>query len=102
MGVSQWPVNLLALPPPVLQCVPAGAQPLLCSSGTHDTSLQAPSEFEDIAQMIEWLILIESKLQPDKMVGGDIVQMKGMLRELMVSGWVFVCMSICIHIYLYV
>ncbi len=44
--------------------------------------------------MIEWLILIESKLQPEKMVGGDVVQMKRVLREMMVC----VCACVCVRV----
>ena len=65
--------------------MPAGVLPLIGAPLPHGFSLQAPSEFEDASQMLEWLILVESKLQPEKIIIGDFVQVRSMLRELQVS-----------------
>ena len=73
--------------PSPLQCVPAGSLPLMSAHTDHDCSFLAPSEFEDVSQMVEWLILIESKLQPERMVVGDFLQMRRMLRDLQVSSY---------------
>ena len=48
------------------------------------TNLQAPHEFEDVMQMTEWLILVESKLQPERITVGDFTQMRRLLRDLQV------------------
>ena len=65
------------------QCVPAGVLPLLTTpTGVGGSlKLQPPGEFEDITQMIEWLILIESKLQPSVLTIGDFPHLKKTLRE---------------------
>jgi len=69
-----------------LQCVPAGVLPLLSAPSTQtSSSFQAPPEFEDVMQMIEWLILIESKLQPEKITVGDFVQLRKLLRDIQVQ-----------------
>ena len=49
------------------------------------TNLQAPHEFEDVMQMTEWLILVESKLQPERITVGDFTQMRRLLRDLQVG-----------------
>ena len=49
------------------------------------TSFQAPGEFEDAAQMAEWLILLESKLQPERITVGNFVQLRRMQRDLQVG-----------------
>lgn len=66
------------------QCVPAGVLPLVTTPTGVGGSLrfQPPSEFEDVSQMIEWLALIESKLQPAVIVVGDFVHLKKLLRDL--------------------
>ena len=68
---------------PGLQYLPPGILPLFYSPFT--IALQAPTRFEDVSQMVEWLILIESKLQPEKMVVGDFSQLRGMLHMLQVN-----------------
>ena len=67
------------------QCVPAGVLPLVTTpTGMGGTlSFQPPGEFDDMAQMTEWLILIESKLQPARISIGDFVHLKKLLRDLM-------------------
>lgn len=66
------------------QCVPAGVLPLVTTPTGVGGSLkfQPPTEFEDISQMVEWLILIESKLQPVRISIGDFVHLKRILRDL--------------------
>ncbi len=67
------------------QCVPAGALPLVTTPTGLGGSLkfQPPQEeFEDLSQMLEWLILIESKLQPVVLIVGDFVHLKKQLRDL--------------------
>lgn len=66
------------------QCVPAGVLPLVSTPTGIGGSLtfQPPSEFEDVSQMLEWLILIESKLQPVVITVGDFVHLKKLLRDL--------------------
>lgn len=65
------------------QCVPAGVLPLVTTPTGVGGSLKfkPPSEFEDISQMVEWLILIESKLQPTRLSVGDFVHLKRLLRD---------------------
>ena len=65
------------------QCVPAGVLPLVTTPTGVGGSLKfkPPSEFEDISQMVEWLILIESKLQPARLSIGDFVYLKRLLRD---------------------
>lgn len=46
---------------------------------------QAPQEFEDPLQMVEWLILLESKLQPEKLVVGDYLHVHRALRDVQVD-----------------
>jgi len=67
-----------------LRCVPAGVLPLVTTPTGMGGSLkfQPASEFEDISQMLEWLILIESKLQPVVITVGDFVHLKKLLRDL--------------------
>ena len=77
------------------QCVSPGTLPLLSTAVPHDSSLLAPPEFEDVAEMVEWLILVESKLQPERLVVGDFVQLKRKLRDLLVCVLVCVCMCVC-------
>ena len=43
-----------------------------------------PLDFEDVSQMVEWLILIESKLQPQKIIVGDFVHLKKLLKDIQV------------------
>ena len=76
---------ILVLSP--LQCVPAGVLSLLSAPSTQMSSSfqQAPSEFEDVMQMIKWLILIESKLQPEKITVGDFVQLRNLLTDIQVQ-----------------
>lgn len=66
------------------QCVPAGVLPLVTTPTGMGGSLsfQPPGEFDDMAQMLEWLILIESKLQPARISIGDFVHLKKLLRDL--------------------
>ena len=67
------------------QCVPAGVLPLVTTPTGVGGSLkfQPPqSEFEDLSQMLEWLILIESKLQPVVLIVGDFVHLRKRLRDL--------------------
>lgn len=66
------------------QCVPAGVLPLVTTPTGVGGSLKfkPPSEFEDVTQMVEWLILIESKLQPTRISIGDFVHLKRLLRDL--------------------
>ena len=67
-------------------CIPAVVLPLLSAPSTQtSSSFQAPPEFEDVMQMIEWLILIESKLQPEKITVGDFVQLQELLRDIQVQ-----------------
>ena len=63
---------------PTVQYAPPGVLPLLYSP--FSSTLQAPARFEDAAQMVEWLILIESRLQPEKIVVGDFSQLRSLLR----------------------
>ena len=44
----------------------------------------APPDFEDEAQMIEWMILVESRLQPQQITVGDFRQLRRQQRELQV------------------
>ncbi len=66
------------------QCVPAGVLPLVTTpTGVGGTlKFKPPSDFEDISQMLEWLILIESKLQPVTIAIGDLTRLKKTLRDL--------------------
>lgn len=45
------------------------------------THLKPPDMFEDISQMTEWLILVESKLQPNPLDVGNTTQVKNILDE---------------------
>ena len=56
--------------------------PLVTSPTGSSNSFQPLAEFEDISQMIEWLILIESKLQPQRLVVGDLLHLRKQLRDL--------------------
>ena len=66
------------------QCVPAGVLPLVSTPTGIGGSLkfQPPSDFEDISQMLEWLMMIESKLQPHSIVVGDFMHLKKTLSDL--------------------
>lgn len=67
------------------QCVPAGVLPLVTTptSGVGGSlKFQPPSEFEDISQMVEWLTMVESKVQPAVIVVGDFMHLKKLLRDL--------------------
>ena len=66
------------------QCVPAGVLPLVTTPTGVGGSLafKPPSDFEDAAQMVEWLILIESKMQPVILTVGDLTHLKKLLRDL--------------------
>ena len=65
--------------------MPAGVLPLVSAPCTQTSSnLQAPQEFEDVMQMMEWLILVESKLQPERITVGDFTQTRRLLRDLQV------------------
>ena len=43
--------------------------------------------FEDIHQMTEWLILMESKLQPHPLTVGDVAQVKSALDDIEVRSF---------------
>ena len=67
---QQFPTNIqVALLPPT-------------STASH---LRPPEEFEDISEMVEWLILVESNLQPQPLTVPDTEQVKSMLKEILVS-----------------
>ncbi len=65
------------------QCVPAGVLPLVTTPTGVGGALgfQPSSDFEDISQMLEWLIHVESRLHPTKLVVGDFARLKKVLRE---------------------
>ena len=68
-----------------LQCVPAGTLPLMSPTTPQSQCFLAPQEFEDPLQMVEWLILLESKLQPEKLIVGDFLHIRKALRDVQVS-----------------
>lgn len=47
--------------------------------------LKPPEEFEDIMQMVEWLILVESKLQPHPLIVGSSSNVTKELADIKVS-----------------
>jgi len=65
------------------QCVPAGVLPMVTTpTGVGGTlGFQPPEEFEDISQMLEWLIHIESRLHSVKLTVGDFARLKKALRD---------------------
>ena len=67
-----------------LQCVPAGTLPLMSPTTPQSQCFQAPQEFDDPLQMVEWLILLESKLQPEKLIVGDFLHVRKALRDVQV------------------
>ena len=70
-----------------MQCVPAGALPKIATptgpGGSLAQFLSTP-DFEDEAQMIEWMILVESRLQHQYITVGDFRQLRRQQRELQV------------------
>ncbi|CAI8007197.1 Dystrophin, partial [Geodia barretti] len=64
------------------QCVPAGTLPLMSPTTPQNTLFRAPQEFEDPSQMVEWLIMLDYQLQPEKMVVGDFLHVRRALRDL--------------------
>ena len=65
------------------QCVPAGMLPLVTTPTGPEGRFcfQPPTDFENISQMLEWLIVIESRLYPVKLTVGDHSHLKKILRE---------------------
>lgn len=59
---------------------------------------QAPQEFDDPLQMVEWLILLDFKLQPERLVVGDYLHVRRTLRDLQVDIHLFVCLCFCLHL----
>ena len=51
----------------------------------HTNHLKPPDEFDNISEMVEWLILLESNLQPQQLRIPDTEQVKGILKEILVS-----------------
>ncbi len=45
------------------------------------THLKPPEVFDDIHQMTEWLILMESKLQPYPLIAGNVTQVESALDD---------------------
>ena len=43
--------------------------------------------FENVGEMMEWLILVESKLQPRPLVVGDTTKLRTLLDEILVSSF---------------
>ena len=71
----------------IVQCVPAGALPKVATPtgpGGGLAQFLSPPDFEDEAQMIEWMILVESRLQPQEITVGDFRQLRRQQRELQV------------------
>ena len=63
------------------------------------THLKPPDMFEDISQMTEWLILMESKLQPNPLEVGNTAQVKSALDE--VEVFAMILNQIRIELYCY-
>ena len=65
------------------QCVPAGVLPLVSTpTGVGGVlGFQPPTDFENISQMLEWLIHIESRLHPIQLTVGDFSRLKKILRD---------------------
>ena len=74
------------------QCVPAGTLPPMTPTTPQGKCFKAPQEFEDPSQMVEWLILLESKLQPERLVVGDYLHVRNSLNDL----------QVCLSVYLFV
>ena len=71
-----------------LQCVPAGALPKVATPtgpGGNLAQFLSTPDFEDETQMIEWLILVESRIQPQQMTVGDFRQLRRQQREIQVG-----------------
>ena len=71
------------------QCVPAGTLPLMSPTTPQNRFFQAPQEFEDPSQMVEWLIMLDFKLQPERMVVGDFLHVRRALHDIQV------CVCVC-------
>lgn len=67
------------------QVFPADVQVTLLPPATSDDRLRPPEAFEDIAQLMEWLIVVESSLQPKLLRVTDTEQVKRILKEILVS-----------------
>ena len=65
------------------QCVPAGILPLITTpTGVGGTlGFQPPGDFDNVSQMLEWLVQIESRIYPVKLTVGDFGCLKKMLRD---------------------
>lgn len=65
------------------QCVPAGILPLVTTPTGVGGSLcfQPPSDFENVSQMLEWLVHIEMRIYPVKLTVGDFSRLKKILRD---------------------
>ena len=50
----------------------------------QNTLFMAPQEFEDPLQMVEWLIMLDYKLQPERLVVGDFLHVRRALQDLQV------------------
>ena len=67
------------------QRFPGNVQVSLLPPVQDTNHLKPPDEFDDISEMVEWLILIESNLQPQPLRVPDTEQVKGILKEILVS-----------------
>lgn len=51
--------------------------------------IKPPEKFDEIGHMVEWLILVESKMQPRPLSVGDTLDIKRELEDLNVSCYIF-------------
>ena len=58
---------------------------MLYPSNDSLSHLTPPEEFEDMIQMVEWLILVESKLQPRPLLVGQTADIKKELADIKVN-----------------
>lgn len=72
----------------VTQIVPAGSLPQvmtpMAASG-RKLAFEPPTEFDDIQQMVDWLTMLDYKLQPKPIIVGDVKQIRRSLQDLQVS-----------------
>ena len=67
--------------------MPAGALPKVATPtgpGGNLAQFLSTPDFEDETQMIEWLILVESRIQPQQITVGDFRQLRRQQREIQV------------------
>ena len=72
--------------------MPAGALPKVATPtgpGGNLAQFLSTPDFEDETQMIEWLILVESRIQPQQITVGDFRQLRRQQREIQV------CVVLC-------